>query len=252
MLDLTEDAVSAGRKIVDKLIAASWTIRTEGNFGFPGNADTLESELPAVRLFPPGGTTWFIELLTVPESNGDIERKWLRLVTTKGHFGLPSFGFISLAGYKPKQLASGVSIARPEMMALANLLEHPRIRPETISGLIEGREIKRSNKDLGRVLAIAYLATKMDSDAFLDWSEMWIEAIHKLELTKVLSARPLIGNGLRELLDPKNEQDLDEAHHTCAYGLLTATKPDIEKLSAAGMRLLVDEIEPLETELDKG
>jgi hypothetical protein len=43
-------------------------------------------------------------------------------------------------------------------MALANLLEHPVIGPQTMSTKIGGRTLKRSNKDLGRVLAIARLS----------------------------------------------------------------------------------------------
>ncbi len=51
------------------------------------------------------------------------------------------------------------------MMALANMLEHPKIKSDTMSGLLQGRTIKRSNKDLGRVLAIAYLSTGKDVDS---------------------------------------------------------------------------------------
>lgn len=60
------------------------------------------------------------------------------------------------------------------MMALANMLEHPEIRPETMSILIAGRENKRSNKDLGRVLAIAHLASIRNEDALLKWLEKWL------------------------------------------------------------------------------
>ena len=39
--------------------------------------------------------------------------------------------------YRPLPTPFGISIARPELMALANLLEHPEIRPELMSGPIQ-------------------------------------------------------------------------------------------------------------------
>jgi hypothetical protein len=59
------------------------------------------------------------------------------------------------------------------MMALANLLHHPSIGSETMNGLIGGREIKRSNKDLGRVLALAQLSEARQEDSLLDWPKLW-------------------------------------------------------------------------------
>ena len=60
--------------------------------------------------------------------------------------------------------------AQPKMMALANLLEHPRILPDVMSGLIADRSIKRSNKDLGRSIAIARLS---GPDAVAEWHADW-------------------------------------------------------------------------------
>ncbi len=100
------------------------------------------------------------------------------MITGYGHFGLPSFGFLSLANFNPLPTDAGIAIARPEMMALANLLEHPVIGSDTMSGGFAGRtDIKRSNKDLGRVLAIARLATTRDEDALLTWPKLWEQAL---------------------------------------------------------------------------
>jgi hypothetical protein len=60
------------------------------------------------------------------------------------------------------------------MMALANLLEHPDIKAERMSGLFAGRAIKRSNKDLGRALAMAYLA---ELDDYRTWGLAWSSAL---------------------------------------------------------------------------
>ena len=91
----------------------------------------------------------------------------------RGHFSLCSFGFLLLAEYQPIATPFGIAIARPEMMALANLLHHPFIGPERMSGLIGDRKIKRSNKDLGRVLALAYLSEERQEDSLLTWPDVW-------------------------------------------------------------------------------
>lgn len=132
------EAVDAGRSITEELMASGWRLHEDSRWGSPGDSETPTRELPVVRLIPPQGTGWFIELLTVPDTP---------LETGRGHFALPSFGNISLTAYEPIQ-ALGISLARPEAMALANMMEHPVIGPETMSGHIAGREIKRSNKDL--------------------------------------------------------------------------------------------------------
>jgi hypothetical protein len=196
-------------------------------------------------LKPPGESEWFIELLTVPESPSDVKKRWIRIETSHGHFGLCSFGFLSLANFRPLPTPLGIAIARSELMALANLLEHPEIRPESMSGLIATREIKRSNKDLGRVLAIARLATAHDEDAMLGWPNIWSAALKDRFPNDWLALARRAGDGLRQLLNQPN--DLEEARHTCEFGLLASTPPTAEQLRVVGLRLLQDAIEPLET-----
>jgi hypothetical protein len=62
-------AVEKGREVAEKLIAAGWTLRSEGDFNQPGTQATPAADLPAVRLYPPSGREWFLELLTEPESD---------------------------------------------------------------------------------------------------------------------------------------------------------------------------------------
>jgi len=239
-------AIPAGQAVADRLFAENWQLRAEGGWGKPGDAKTPDNQLSVVRLHPPGSTEWFIELLTVPESENDLDRKDVRIVTSNGHFSLPSFGFLSLAEFQPIATPFGIAIARPETMALANLLHHPAIGRETMSSLIAGRSIKRSNKDLGRVLALARLAEAKEEDSLQKWPEVWAAALQSRFPKSWRKLVPQVGTGLRQLLRPENEADLEEAHHTCANGLLVSLSPTLKLLEVTGERLIQDAIEPLE------
>lgn len=245
-------AVDAGQTIARQLLDAGWKRRMEGDHQEPGNADTPEDKLPAVRLFPPGvdpdsEDAWFIELLTVPESSEDHGRKWTRLPLEEGHFGLPTFRFISITAFEAFPAGDlGIRYARPEMMALANLLEHPEIKPDRMSGLFAGRSIKRSNKDLGRVLAIATLA---DLDDYRPWATSWQQALQSCFPNEWQKLALRVGDGLRALLD--SPSDMEEARHTCINGLLASQPPTLEALLAAGERVLGDAVETLEDSVKK-
>ena len=240
-------AVGAGQIIIRQLLDAGWKRRIEGDHQDLGTEDTPIDELPAVRLYPPDvdpktEAAWFIELLTVPESTEGSAKVWTRLPMEEGHFGLPTFRFLSIAAFDPLPAGDlGIRYARPEMMALANLLEHPEIKPNTMCGLLAGREIKRSNKDLGRVLAITTLA---DLDDYRPWSSQWEAALKTCFPEEWQALARSVGAGLRDLLDSHN--DFEEAYHTCINGLLSSQPPTLEALHIAGDRLLVDAIESLE------
>jgi len=237
-------AIPAGIAVTERLFREKWQFRPDETWSKPGDRHTPDDQLPAVRLNPPGESEWFIELLTVPESASDLRKRWIRIETSAGHFGLCSFGFLELANYRPLPTPFGISIARPELMALANLLEHPEIRPELMSGPIQLRQIKRSNKDLGRVLAIARLSVAKDEDALLAWPELWRAALTDRFPDNWRGFAARAGAGLRQLLD--QPPDLDEARHTCEHGLLTSMPPSAEQLRLVGLRLLQDAVEPLE------
>lgn len=237
-------AIPAGIAVTERLFQEKWQFRPDEKWLKPGDDSTRDDELPAVRLNPPGTTDWFIELVTVPESASDRKKHWIRLKTSYGHFGLCSYGFISLASFEPILTPLKIYVAQSKMMALANLLEHPEIRTETMSGLIAGRSIKRSNKDLGRVLAIARLSIERDEDALLKWPAEWQRALMNRFPDDWHELAQRTGAGIRLLLD--NPNDLDEARHTCEYGLLASHPPNSEQLEIVGRRLLEDAIFPLE------
>lgn len=239
-------AIPAGIAVTEKLFSSDWRYHPTEEFPEPGDESTPEAQLPVARLKPPGQQEWFIELLTVPESQDDLGKSYIRLPTSHGHFSLCSFGFLSLADYKPLATDIGLRVARPETMALANMLHHPAIGSELMSGLIESRQIKRSNKDLGRVLALALLSERKEENALLTWPELWAEALQIRFPSRWNSLALQAGSGLRELLESDHEADFEEAFHTCGYGLLATQQVTAALLRATGERLLIDAIEPLE------
>jgi hypothetical protein len=239
-------AVGAGQTIARQLLDVGWQRRLLGEHQTPGTELTPVDQLPAVRLYPPGSNpeseeAWFIELLTVPETASVNGRTWTRLPLAEGHFGLPTFRFLSITAFDPLPAGDlGIRHARVEMMALANLLEHPHIKPERMSSAFAGKMIKRSNKDLGRVLAIALLSELHD---YRPWSASWSLALQTCFAGEWRELSLRAGSGLRELL--KSDRDMDEARHTCANGLLATQPPSLDTLALVADRLLIEAIEPL-------
>lgn len=234
-------AVPVGKRIAEELLAAGWSPRFMEHTPRPGSSETPDDELPAIRLNPPDTKTWFLELLTTPENQDQGRRTWNRVELPIGDFGIPAFRFMSVAVWRPLESAFGIRYAQPALMALANLLEHPEIGPQVMGEPMEGRKIKRTNKDLGRVLAIARLSE--DAELML-WPRTWQDALehHFPAQAGELAART--GSGLRALLS--SPDDLQQAAWSCNVGLLAAQPGTAEQLRFTGRRLLADIIDPFE------
>jgi hypothetical protein len=235
------EAVGTGKVVAESLMARGWGPATDGEFGKPGSASTPDEMLPAVRLYPPESRAWFLELLSVPGPGLDAGKRWRRLELESGHYGLPSYRFMSVATWNPLKTETGLYCARPEFMALSLLLEHQEVTPARILAPVQGRSIKRSNKDLGRVIALARLS---GDDAVEQWPESWVKAVDGCFPGRDLPQAATLGRGLRALLG--SPSDMEEAHHTCMNSLLAHTIVTVAQLRIAGERLIQDAVEPFE------
>lgn len=241
-------AVIAAAEVTDELIDAKWTLREGTAWSKPGTKDDAEESLPMVRLVPPDhkASSWFLELLSAPpQFEPGAPAKKLRRVETKiGHFAICSFDYLALVEWEPLKTTPGVRIARPEMMALANMLHHPSIG----DAVIFGTTFKRSNKDLGRVLALAYLTLERDrregTEELAEWpGRMWQALQQKFDAHAAALAAQA-GGGIRALLD--SQADLDSALHMANIGLLTSLDVSREAFRATGERFVVEVLDELE------
>lgn len=244
MLSPHAKAVAAASQVAERLLKTAWQPRTGDRWSEPGTEHTPDDQLPMIRLKPPGDKDgWFLELLGAPDENAGQAKTFHRVQTSRGHFAICSFNYLALAEWRPIETTYGLRVARPEMMALANLLHHPRIGPE----LIAGTTTKRSNKDLGRVLALAWLTVEQDrrsGTAELEaWPERMADALRERFPDRAGPLARVAGSGLRELL--AKDGDRDEALAICNRGLLASLEVSREAFAATGRRVLQQVIEPL-------
>ena len=243
-------AVDAAVQVTEQLMAANWTQREDGTFGTGGRPEDNLDDLPVVRLRPPAGegapAPWFLELLAAPPqyAAGGDEKTNQRVRTSAGDFMIPSFAYLALAECKPIMTQQGVLIARPEMMALANMLHHPVIRTDVMR---DTPGWKRSNKDLGRVLAMAYLTIERDrreeTDEFGDWADRMWEALHQKFDDDAGRLAMSAGSGINALLASRD--DLAQALTIANLGLLASLDVSMAAFEATGRRFQAELLERL-------
>lgn len=244
MLAPNATAVIAAKEIATTLISDGWEPRADTDrFVFPADGTTPSEKLPVVRLRPPGDgkDEWFLELLGAPPVLApDAEGKTRyseRLETPTSHFEIPSFAYLGLTQFRPVIHESGLQLASVATMALSNLLHHPHIEDKKMSNPIEGRLIKRANKDLGRVVVMARLSDQIDENAVEAWPDTWRQAMHELNAPESTHAKlEYINNGMNALL--KSHEDQDEALHSVNNGLLSSRPMDGRQFQTAIQRYL--------------
>jgi hypothetical protein len=232
-------AIDQCREIAIRLLDEGWR-RVDRCRPWPENHP--EEKLEAVRLYPPSSDAYFIELLGMPDREQTAPKIMVPLPLPDGWYALPVFRYMGIVAVDRRVAESGLGYAAPEMMTLANLLAHPTLGTDRMTGLIGGRKLLRAAKDLGRVLALARLAEREDTE---HWAESWDRALrttYSAEQANALAKRA--GSGLRALLE--DDAAFEEAHHAVNDGLLSGIGVTLPQLRLVGAQLLADAIEPLE------
>jgi len=174
---------------------------------------------------------------------GNSGKQLTRVHTNSGDFAICSFEYLALVEWKPLETEFGLNIARPEMMALSNLLHHPVIKQDIISGT----EYKRSNKDLGRVLALAHLTIANDSKSGTNELSAWPlhmrDALQAMFGDRAGSLAKQAGTGLTALLS--SPSDLNQALKIANLGLLASANVTIEAIKATGRRVQTEVLDAL-------
>ncbi len=225
------------RRLATRLLADGW--RRKDNCR-PSPSPRPANGLAAIRLYPPEHEDYFVELLGVPRAGQRHKRVWFPIRLRDGWYGLPQFRFLRLGIHGRRRATEGIEYASPAMLALSNLLAHKKVGPETMSMLYRGRQIRRAAKDLGRVVSLAFLAGRAETE---EWHEEWLRAVRVCFPARW---RPLAlgaGAGLRELLS--DDVVMQEAWLTLEEGLLSGLNVTLGDLRDVGARLQVDAIEPM-------
>jgi hypothetical protein len=235
--------VGSAQRMAERLLLNGWR-PTEQCKPLPELPDDPE-KLWAIRLLPPLSNDYFIEFLNVPTAEQVPPKLWIPLKLNAGWFGLPSFKFMGLLTSFRRCSDEGLEYAAPEMMALSNLLSHPTVTDVEIeSG--EFRGLRRCAKDLGRVLALAHLAGRDQTET---WTTQWRNALPRSFPRTWREHASRTGSGLREML--ADDTVMEQARKTTDSGLLSGMGLPIPTLRAIGDRLLADAIEPFERSTDK-
>ncbi|MEI8375791.1 MAG: hypothetical protein WCJ35_23460 [Planctomycetota bacterium] len=228
--------IASCQQMAARLIELGWT-RTEECY--PRPIPEPKENLRAIRLYPPGPHDYFIEFLNLPSENQEELKEWIPVELDDGWYGLPSFRFLSVTSLHRLKSGVGLEYASPSMMALANLLAHRQIGTARIeSGPMVG--LLRAAKDLGRVIALARLAGRNETER---WLPEWLEALQLCFPGNWGEPAFCLGDGLKELLGDDNA--LDDAQKTTDVGLLNGQGVTSMMLRATAERLLLDVIDPL-------
>jgi hypothetical protein len=233
-------AVSECAAIATRLLAAGWR-RTEQCY--PRTDPKPVDDVRAIRLHPREIDAFFIELLGLPDPGQQPTRIWVPCKLDDGWYGIPCFKFMALLESDRRDTKFGIQHASPPLMALANLLSHPRLGDARMEGAIEGRRILRSAKDLGRALSLAWLEPR----DLADWLPLWAAALRTHFRADLRALAANAANGLRRLLDDAGA--LEQAHFTTSVGLLRGHAVSTDQLRITAERMMADLIGPLAEQL---
>ncbi|HET9034216.1 MAG TPA: hypothetical protein VFN25_15090 [Dokdonella sp.] len=230
------EAVATAQTLGQKLLKEGW--KPQYPFGMAaGAAATPVDDLPALRLSPPDVEAgWFVELLAEPPADQATRKHWRRLNTEAGDFGLPSFRYMPVAVHAAEDTQFGLRVARPSCMALAHLLEHADPDRTPISSL-HGLP-PRFTKDVGRAIALWWLAGQQSVTAGQVWRQSWDETLTALYPGHTGEMLAAARAGLTAVADY-----LRESHQIALNGVLAphGTTLDAWQRAYASLLALIDQ-----------
>lgn len=229
--------VRSAKALALRLLDLGWTRTAKC---FPAAARSPADALRALRLNPPKSRDYFIELLGIPATGQWRKVVWVPVRLPDGWYGVGCHRFMRLTSFKRLRSVEGLEYASPSMMALANLLSHPELGRQRMSDPFKGRKLLRSSKDLGRVLALAWLSGR---EAARGWLEDWQAGLRQCFPVRWRTLAARAGSGLQALLEDR--EALDEAAVTTEVGLLSGRGVGAENLRAVGLQLTADVLRPL-------
>jgi hypothetical protein len=232
-------SILACQSMANKLLDQGWMRTNRAGDRAPQPTDSEPDQLPVIRLYPPDSKEYFVEFLNLPDAEQAEPKKLLTIELQDGWSVLPSFRFMRVLAVRPIESAEGLRYASPAMLALANLLAHPSVGTEQMS---DTRKL-RSAKDLGRVVALARLAGRDETER---WTEEWKTVLNDNYASIAGGLIAALGNGLRELL--QRADALQEAWELNTNGLLSGLGVTLEATRADAERLMSDVIEPLQSD----
>jgi hypothetical protein len=232
------NAIATAQTLGHELLHEGWTPQFPPGL-VPGTAKTPVDDLPALRLSPPGEEAgWFVELLAEPPAEQTARKHWRRLSTEVGDFGLPSFRYMPVAVHGAEDTTFGLRVARPPCMALAHLLEHADPDRTPISNL--PGQPPRFTKDVGRAIALWWLAGQQSVTAGEAWRQAWHEALTALYPNRLAEMHVAAHDGLSSVTDY-----LREAHQIAINGVLAphGTTLDAWRRAYSGLLALIKQSE---------
>lgn len=236
------EAVATAHMLGQELLQDGWTSQFPNGME-SGTAQTPDTDLPALRLSPPGDEAgWFVELLAEPPTGQTARRQWRRFSTEAGDFGLPSFRYMPVAVYGAEETEFGLRVARPACMALAHLLEHADPDQTPISNL--PGQPPRFTKDVGRAISLWWLAGEQSVTAGGAWRKAWQETLTALYPTHMAEMQAAARVGLSNVADY-----LRESHQIALNGILAPHGTTLEawRRAYASLLALIDQSESTAT-----
>ena len=229
--------VASTASMARQLLAGRWRRHEDC---YPLGADVPTDQLRIIRLHPPETAEYYLEFLGLPEVEQEEQKAWLRVTLADGDYGLPCFRYMRLMSVGRRTTESGIEYASAATMALANLLSHQELGHARIESDGEMYGFLRSAKDLGRVVALAWLT---GSDAGEAWLPEWVAALNECFPVTGAAAAARAGDGLQALLVDRGA--LDEAYRTTQLSLLKGLGVTPESFAVTAQRLLQDAIDLL-------